>query len=529
MKIGILAPYTRPWDDNDVEGSGMNVFIRESAEALAQNGHDITVFVRASRAGDDEYVDIATNIRVRYLVAGSQERMGREEVYTACQVAAVPIDEICDHDILIAHYWIAQAWVKKVRDIYKKKILYFSHSFFMNPQRDQCNHMQTLAETWMAIHTIWCAYSSREYNVVKHAVGPERCRLVHVGTKVSTTTKGYDNNKNGNILFVGRKCSANGYDLFLEIARKCTAEKFLAIGRSYGKSVTHSHHNVQEIGFMPFPSLIKYMREAKLIICPSRYEHFGLVPLLATALGITVIASDQGGHNDVIIDGKTGFCVDTNDPDVYCAYIHKALSNEFSYSESSRLEVLQMFSWEKHVADIEEIVMESEVLYKGVVMTVERTPQIVHDRLVYFERVIFPGSVHVVPMIDDDIIFIKEKRIGNSRKGYQMRVLSGVIDKGESPIDAARRELEEELGLKAKTMELFMHFRKDDAIRDERYYFIARELVDGTMKHDRTEDIEGSVRLSKKRVRALTSDGFFGKGETAIALLKICGKINMDE
>jgi hypothetical protein len=39
LKYGILAPYSRPWDNDDVEGSGMNLVIRESCEALAKQGH----------------------------------------------------------------------------------------------------------------------------------------------------------------------------------------------------------------------------------------------------------------------------------------------------------------------------------------------------------------------------------------------------------------------------------------------------------------------------------------------------------
>ncbi len=377
MKIAILAPYTRPWDIGESEGSGMNDFVRWSATALADAGHSVTVYTRASRNEDVSRKTISKNLSVRCIGAGERIRLGREDVYRACRDSNFPTDELHDCDTVIAHYWIAQAWVEKITPLYKKKILYFSHSSFFNPQRTSYNALQAFAETWMMYNAVWCAYSRSEYDILKKILG-ERVVLVSAGVD----------------------------------------------------------------GFS--------------------------VP----------------GH------------VDT-----------------------------QEFTWKEHVACIERIVLSPERIYSGAVLNVERVPRIINNQLLYFERVLFAGSVHVIPVdANGRMVFVRERRMEKKLHGeYRVRVLSGIMNEGEMPVDAAKRELEEELGLRAEKFELFMTFKKDGSIQDKRYYFLAHSLSKGSVNRDATEDIDGHVTMSKEQVCEAVISGFFGTGETAVAILKLCG------
>jgi ADP-ribose pyrophosphatase len=64
------------------------------------------------------------------------------------------------------------------------------------------------------------------------------------------------------------------------------------------------------------------------------------------------------------------------------------------------------------------------------------------------DKVIFPDAVAVLPVYRDGrVVLIRQYRpVVND---YILEAPAGVIDKGETPEDAARRELEEETGLKA--------------------------------------------------------------------------------
>jgi len=51
-----------------------------------------------------------------------------------------------------------------------------------------------------------------------------------------------------------------------------------------------------------------------IIVCPSRFEGFGLVAAEAMACGKPVIASNTGGLPEIIDDRETGFLVQPEDP-----------------------------------------------------------------------------------------------------------------------------------------------------------------------------------------------------------------------
>jgi len=60
------------------------------------------------------------------------------------------------------------------------------------------------------------------------------------------------------------------------------------------------------------------MREAHIVVQPSRFESFGLVSLEGQATGCAVIASKVGGLVDVVDDKRTGILVEPGQPQALC-------------------------------------------------------------------------------------------------------------------------------------------------------------------------------------------------------------------
>jgi N-acetyl-alpha-D-glucosaminyl L-malate synthase BshA len=71
--------------------------------------------------------------------------------------------------------------------------------------------------------------------------------------------------------------------------------------------------NVFFVGQKSEEDIIRILKDCKAILLPSDFENFPLVLLEALASGVPQIAADVGGMRDVVVDGETGFLIDSND------------------------------------------------------------------------------------------------------------------------------------------------------------------------------------------------------------------------
>ncbi len=519
MKIGILAPYSRPWDNDDVEGSGMNLVIRESCEALAKQGHTLKVFIRRSRSADKQSYFITKNIEVIFVDTGTPKRLGREETYYSCLNNSFPVESVIDCDFIIAHYWISEAWINKISQNYYSKILYFSHSYFLNPERSEnsISLLQQNVEISLLSKVVWCANTKKEFATLKSILGTlDKVAYVPLAINYKSFSK-KETRKNDNIIFVGRKTLAKGYDLFWELAKDFPGMKFKAIGREELKLAELS--NLKNIPFLNLKQVRKEIAKSRLVICPSRYEHFGLVSLECLALKTFILASKTGGFIDVVSNNKTGVLFDENYDDLKQVF-KKFIKSNVRFDDKIAEILRTKFSYENFVLNIEKAALQKTLLYKGRVMSVHKNPIIFKGKLIPFEKVDLSGSVHVIPITDNGrIIFINELRF--NEKNVRLKTVSGIIDQNEKPVETAKRELEEETGIKAENLTKLMTISDTGTINDVRHYFIAKNLTFGIAEKEVTEDIRDLVYLTKDELLQYLIKGRFGNTRSVVALLKL--------
>lgn len=92
---------------------------------------------------------------------------------------------------------------------------------------------------------------------------------------------------------------------------------------------------------------------------------------------------------------------------------------------------------------------------------------------------------------DDNVYFVKQYRevIGIET----LELPAGIIDEGETPIEAAKRELEEETGLIAKNILYLGEFYPSCGFTNEKIYmYLATKLSNGKAKID-SEEVINSV------------------------------------
>ena len=109
-----------------------------------------------------------------------------------------------------------------------------------------------------------------------------------------------------------------------------------------------------------------------------------------------------------------------------------------------------------------------------------------------FERLLGgdEGSVLVVPMLDDDtVLLIREYSTGTD--DYQLGLPKGRIEGGEDPLQAADREIREEVGYGAKDLHLLRTVSiVPSYIRHQTHIVLARDLFPDRQPGDEPEPIE---------------------------------------
>jgi alpha-1,3/alpha-1,6-mannosyltransferase len=99
---------------------------------------------------------------------------------------------------------------------------------------------------------------------------------------------------------------------------------------------------------------------SSLLIYTPRNEHFGIVPLEAMLAGIPVLAANEGGPTETIIEGETGWLRNVSKVDEWAAVMRKVLSGQLDakalqrMGENGKRRVAEMFSKEMMAKRFEE-------------------------------------------------------------------------------------------------------------------------------------------------------------------------------
>jgi len=128
----------------------------------------------------------------------------------------------------------------------------------------------------------------------------------------------------------------------------------------------------------------------------------------------------------------------------------------------------------------------SRTVYDGKLfdVTVERWG--VHER----EIVEHPGAVAIVAVdTDGNVALVRQRR--EAVREYLLELPAGTLESGESPLDGARRELEEETGLAGgRWRELGAFYTTPGFCRERMYLFVAEGVEAGDAKPEDDEELE---------------------------------------
>jgi len=165
----------------------------------------------------------------------------------------------------------------------------------------------------------------------------------------------------------------------------------------------------------------------------------------------------------------------------------------------------------------------SRIAYKGnvfdIVVEEVKSPQ---GEVIEAEFVVCDNVVRVYPFDRKGVLWlIRERRMGMGEDPI-LRTVSGAIEPPEKPEAAARRELLEELGMRAESFHVFHESTPMLKARYKVYHVVAlgaRQPANDYKSPDPLEDIE-PVRVQLDRVEPLVWEGAFREDIISFALLK---------
>jgi ADP-ribose pyrophosphatase len=120
-------------------------------------------------------------------------------------------------------------------------------------------------------------------------------------------------------------------------------------------------------------------------------------------------------------------------------------------------------------------VLSSQIVYEGRVFGIRRDEVIEPSGVRTTREVVtHPGSVVVLPVLPDGrILMIRQYR--HAARQYLWELVAGRIDEGETPVQAAERELIEETGYRATKFRIFLDIFPTPGFLEERMFLLLAE------------------------------------------------------
>lgn len=152
--------------------------------------------------------------------------------------------------------------------------------------------------------------------------------------------------KEFDLLFIGSYDKLDGYPFFKTIVEKMKTNPKIRVVAF-------------ENEWLADEELIRVYRKSKIFISVSYREPLGMVPMEVMSCGIPVIAVDEAGHKETIINNKTGYLLKRNSK-IFADKIDNLLRNENkikNLAENARKEMVEKWDWEVKGRELEKLLI----------------------------------------------------------------------------------------------------------------------------------------------------------------------------
>lgn len=169
------------------------------------------------------------------------------------------------------------------------------------------------------------------------------------------------------------------------------------------------------------------------------------------------------------------------------------------------------------IRKFEEVTITTTPIYEGRIISLQVDEVRLPDGQTATREIVkHPGAVAVIALHEDKMIVVEQYR--KPLEKSQIEIPAGKLDPGEDPLDAARRELEEETGYRAGSIRHVSSFYTSPGFADELLHlYVAEQLAPGDVRPDDDEFLECSA-ITLAEAKSLIAQNRISDAKTIAAV-----------
>ena len=340
---------------------GMNVYLKQLATLLAQDGLCVDVFTRAHDPNEPEVAELGPRARVIHLPAGAFD-LPKEAVFEHLpefleRLESFASAEGLGYDLLHSHYWLsgwvgqrlASSWtIPHIVTFHTLALVKQSASSYDEPLERQRTELElaTGADGIVAFtpdeqESLVEMYGARSERIHIAPGGVDLERFQPQDMLAARRRLGLPLDDQM-VLYVGRLDPFKGPHILLRafsMLRSTKAVRLVFVGGE-GEDDPEAlllkqlaaelgvASQVQWQSAVPQHELVDYYNAADIHAMSSYHESFGLAALEAMACGTPVVATRVGALRSLVLDGRTGCLVNGHAPEALAGCLQELLTND---------------------------------------------------------------------------------------------------------------------------------------------------------------------------------------------------------
>jgi D-inositol-3-phosphate glycosyltransferase len=397
MNIAIISYHTCPLATlGGKDTGGMNVYVRDLTTYLGHLGIHADVFTRSQ----DEHVphvlhELGCGNRVVHVPAGPESPLPKIELTKYIPEFISGINEFAaakgiQYDLIHSHYWLSGLAAGELARSWNTPIIHMFHTLALLKNRIAKSEEELesvirvegerevirLADKIVAATTDEVNHLENLYDAPAEKIevippGVDTTRFYPIPEDEAKEFIGIPKDERM-LLYVGRIEPLKGIDILIraiaqlkhsDVLSNCPHYLYIIGGEPDAEEgqMNREMQRLQKLcrelgvgdlvlflGKQDQDTLQYYYSAADIVIMPSHYESFGMVALEAMACGTPVIATQVGGLQHLVQNGKTGFTVPNDNVDILEERLTQLICKEGLREEMSQNSVVyaRSYAWD---------------------------------------------------------------------------------------------------------------------------------------------------------------------------------------